>query len=129
MANSYYATGRRKEAIARVWLVEGQKGLLVNERSLENYFPRESHRVRIEEPLKKVNFLDRFGVKAHVAGGGQTGQAQALRLGIARALLKVDENLRSVLRKDGFLTRDPRAKERKKYGQKGARRSFQYTKR
>ena len=129
MANSYYATGRRKEAVARVWLLEGQKGLLVNERSLENYFTLESHRVRVEEPLKKTNFLDRFGIKVRVAGGGLNGQALAVRLGIARALLKVDENLRSVLRKEGFLTRDPRAKERKKYGRKGARRSFQYTKR
>ena len=79
--------------------------------------------------IKVVNFLERFGVKAKIHGGGSTGQAGALRLGIARALLKVDENLRPVLRKGGFLTRDPRAKERKKYGKKGARRSFQYTKR
>ena len=125
----YYATGRRKEAIARVWLKEGEKGLHVNDRSLENYFPRENDRVMVQEPLKATNFLERFGVQARIAGGGQTGQAGALRLGIARALIKFDENLRPLLRKNGFLTRDPRAKERKKYGRKGARRSFQYTKR
>ena len=127
--NAYYATGRRKEAVARVWLVEGEKGLVINQRPLDNYFSREAHRVWAAEPLKKTNFLDRFGVKAQVIGGGHSGQAVAVRLGIARALVRFDENLRSQLRKDGFLTRDPRAKERKKYGRKGARRSFQYTKR
>jgi len=126
---TYYATGRRKEAVARVWLVEGEKGLVVNERPLENFFPREAHRVWVREPLKSANFDERFGVRASVAGGGSSGQAGALRLGIARALLKFDENLRPGFRKSGFLTRDPRAKERKKYGRKGARRSFQYTKR
>ena len=127
--NTYYATGRRKEAIARVWLKEGEKGLMVNERPFENYFPREADRVWVQGPLKAANFSDRFGVKATVEGGGPSGQAGALRLGIARALLEFDENLRPVLRKGGFLTRDPRVKERKKYGRKGARRSFQYTKR
>lgn len=127
--NTYYATGRRKEAVARVWLKEGEKGFQVNTRPLENYFPREAHRVLVQEPLKAANFLERFGVLARVHGGGPTGQAAALRLGIARALLQADENLRPLFRKTGFLTRDPRAKERKKYGQKGARRSFQYTKR
>lgn len=125
----HYATGRRKEAIARVWIKEGDKGVQVNERSLENYFPREADRIRIQEPLKVVNFTDRFGVRAIVKGGGPTGQGVAIRLGIARALVKFDESLRPALRKGGLLTRDPRAKERKKYGHKGARRSFQYTKR
>ena len=125
----HYATGRRKEAIARVWLEDGQKGLQINDRSFENYFPREADRIRIQEPLKVANFTDRFGVRAIVKGGGPTGQAAAVRLGIARALVKFDENLRPALRKGGLLTRDPRAKERKKYGHKGARRSFQYTKR
>lgn len=125
----FYATGKRKEAIARVRLKEGEKGILVNERPLEGYFPREAHRIVIQEPLKVTNFLERFAVQAQIEGGGPTGQAGALRLGIARALLKFDENLRPVLRKGGFLTRDPRSKERKKYGRKGARRSFQYTKR
>ena len=129
MSTSYYATGRRKEAVARVWLVEGEKGLTVNERPFENYFPREADRVWVQGPLKAANGADRFGVKADIQGGGPSGQAGALRLGIARALVKFDENLRPVLRKGGFLTRDPRAKERKKYGRKGDRRSFQYTKR
>lgn len=115
--------------MARVWLVEGEKGLLVNERPLENFFPREAHRVQIQEPLKISNSGERFGVRARIEGGGPSGQAGALRLGIARALLKFDENLRPAFRKGGLLTRDPRAKERKKYGRKGARRSFQYTKR
>ena len=127
--NTHSATGRRKSAIARVRLQEGEKGFLINERPLEEYFPREAHRVWVQGPLKAVNFMERFAVRAKVEGGGLTGQAGALRLGIARALLTVDENLRPVLRKGGFLTRDPRAKERKKYGRKGARRSFQYTKR
>ena len=127
--NAYAATGRRKQSIARVRLLEGEKGFLINERPLEEYFPRESHRVWVQGPLKAADFVERFGVQARVAGGGLTGQAGALRLGIARALLHADENLRSLLRKGGFLTRDPRAKERKKYGRKGARRSFQYTKR
>lgn len=127
--STYYATGRRKEAVARVWLVEGEKNILVNERPFESYFPREADRVWVQGPLKAADFLDRFGVKADLQGGGPSGQAGALRLGIARALLEFDENLRPALRKGGFLTRDPRAKERKKYGRKGARRSFQYTKR
>lgn len=127
--STYYATGRRKEAVARVWLREGEKGLIVNERPFENYFPREADRVWVQAPLKAANFVERFGVKAHLKGGGASGQAGALRLGIARALLEFDESLRPLLRKGGFLTRDPRAKERKKYGKKGARRSFQYTKR
>lgn len=129
MTNAYYATGRRKEAVARVWLKEGEKAYLINNRTLENYFPREGHRTLIRGPLAAVNFSDRFGVQAEVMGGGPTGQAAAIRLGVARALLEFDENLRPTLRKGGFLTRDPRAKERKKYGHKGARRSFQYTKR
>lgn len=127
--NVYFASGRRKGAVARVWLQEGDKGFEVNARPFENYFTRETHRVRIQEPLKASNLLERFKVRAHVKGGGLTGQAEAIQLGIARALLTRDQNLRSLLRKNGFLTRDPRVKERKKYGRKGARRSFQYTKR
>lgn len=127
--NIYYATGRRKEAVARVWLREGEKGFEINRRTFENYFPRESQRILVRLPLVTANLTERFGVKVDVAGGGPNGQAGAVRLGIARALVKVDQALRSQLRKAGFLTRDPRAKERKKYGHKGARRSFQYTKR
>lgn len=129
MNNFYYATGRRKEAIARVWLLEGTKEYRINQRAFENYFAREADRVSVQEPLKVLNFLERFGLRVHVSGGGVSGQAMAVRLGVARALVKFDENLKPQLRKSGFLTRDPRAKERKKYGHKGARRSFQYTKR
>lgn len=124
-----YATGRRKEAVARVWLREGEKSFEVNGKPLEGYFPREADQLRVKEPLKAANFLERFGVRAHLEGGGKRGQIGALRLGLARALLKFDEALRPLLRKQGFLTRDPRVKERKKFGRKGARRSFQYTKR
>lgn len=127
--SSYYATGRRKESVARVWLEEGEKGFQINKRSLENYFPRETDRMWVKGPLAVANVSERFGVRAQVKGGGNTGQAGALRLGIARALLVVDQTLRPLLRKAGYLTRDPRSKERKKYGRKGARRSFQYTKR
>ena len=125
----YCATGRRKRAIARVWLFDGGKESLVNGQSLEAFFPRETLRMIIQQPMEAVQLVDRFGLKAHVEGGGLSGQAGAIRMGISRALVKFDESLRSVLRKNGFLTRDPREKERKKYGHKGARRSFQYTKR
>ncbi len=128
-ASNYFATGRRKEAIARVWLTEDDKSVSINKRPVEQYFHRETHRVLIQGPLKATNVQERFGVRAFVSGGGQTGQADAIRLGIARALVKFDETLRPILRKAGLLTRDPRAKERKKYGRKGARRRFQYTKR
>lgn len=128
-SSAYYATGRRKESVARVWLADGSKEFVVNDRTLENFFPRETHRAIINQPLELTKLRDRFGITATVKGGGLTGQAEALRLGIARALLDFDQNLRPLLRKGGFLTRDPREKERKKYGRKAARRSFQYTKR
>ena len=127
--NSYYATGRRKEAIARVWLEDGGKQISVNNRSLEQFFPRETLRMIIQQPLEAVKLIDRFGIKVQVKGGGLSGQAEAVRLGISRALIRFDQNLRPLLRKSGLLTRDPREKERKKYGRKKARRSFQYTKR
>lgn len=126
---TYYATGRRKESVARVWLADGAKDIVVNGRTIENYFPRETHRVIVSQPLELLKLRERFGVKVKVKGGGLTGQAESVRLGIARALLEFDQSLRPLLRKGGFLTRDPRQKERKKYGRRGARRSFQYTKR
>ncbi|MBI1977596.1 MAG: 30S ribosomal protein S9 [Candidatus Omnitrophica bacterium] len=126
---SYYATGRRKSSIARVWLEDGSKEVLVNGSKLEAYFPRETLRMIIQQPFEAAKLGDRFGLKAEVKGGGLTGQAEALRLGISRALIQFDSNLRPLLRKGGFLTRDPRKKERKKFGRKKARRSFQYTKR
>ncbi len=125
----YYATGKRKNAIARVWMSEGQGDLVVNDRTIKNYFLRENLCMIIKQPLETVNSLGRFNIKARVAGGGLAGQAEALRHGIAKALVVFDESLRSPMRKGGFLTRDPRMKERKKYGRKKARRAFQFTKR
>ena len=125
----YYATGRRKTSIARVWLEDGAKENLVNGRSIKDYFPREILQMIIQQPFESVKLQERFGIKAEVKGGGLMGQAEAVRLGIAKALLEFDQNLRSALRKSGLLTRDPRKKERKKFGRKKARRSFQYTKR
>lgn len=127
--NSYYATGRRKTSIARVWLQTGTKDVSINGSKFEDYFPRETLRMTIREAFELTKTSDRFGAKVHVAGGGLSGQAGAVRLGIARALVQSDPSLRPVLRENGLLTRDPRKKERKKYGRKGARRRFQYTKR
>lgn len=123
------ATGRRKEASARVILRPGSGQVLVNGRPLDQYFPGAWRRYRVLEPLKVANADGRFDVHANVRGGGISGQADAVRHGIARALLAVDPSLRPVLRQHGLLTRDPRAKERKKYGRKRARRGFQYSKR
>lgn len=127
--NSYYATGRRKRSIARIWLTDGGKENTVNTQTFEVFFPRETLRMIIQQPFEAAQLTGRFGIRATVVGGGLSGQAGAVRLGIARALIKFDEKLRAVLRKNGLLTRDPREKERKKYGHKKARRSFQYTKR
>lgn len=125
----YHGVGRRKTSIARVWLRPGTGQMMVNDRPLDQYFNRPLWKVLISQPLKAAGFEGRFDLLANVAGGGLTGQAGAIRLGIARALLHVDPGLRSILRKAGFLTRDPRAKERKKYGQRGARARFQFSKR
>jgi small subunit ribosomal protein S9 len=125
----YMAVGRRKEAIARVQMVPGTGNILVNEQPYEKYFIRETDRIIIKQPLQVTNNLDKYDIIANIVGGGLTGQAGALRLGIARALLKSEPKLKDLLRKHGFLTRDPRMKERKKYGQKGARKRFQWTKR
>ena len=123
------ATGRRKEAVARVRLVTGSGTILVNHRSAEDYFPRETLRLAIRSPLLLTHQLGKYNVLADVAGGGLTGQAGAIRLGVARALIKLDPAHRATLHGAGLLTRDPRMKERKKYGLKGARKRFQWTKR
>ena len=123
------ATGRRKTAIARVRLVAGTGKILVNGRAFENYFPLESHRVVVTSPFVVTGTLDKFGAQVRVTGGGPNGQAGAVRHGVARALLTVDVNMRPLLKAEGFLTRDPRMRERKKYGQPGARKRFQYSKR
>ena len=127
--NTFYATGRRKESVARVWITAGGNGIVVNEKPIEQFFGRETLRMIVNQPLELTETVGKFGISTTVKGGGPTGQAGAIRLGIARALLQFNETLRSSLRRGGFLTRDPRSKERKKYGRKGARRSFQFTKR
>ena len=124
-----WATGRRKEAVARVRLVTGVGTIVVNNRAYEDYFPRETLRLAIRSPLLVTQQLGKYSVLANVNGGGLTGQAGAIRLGIARALVKLDPAHRVTLHGAGFLTRDPRMRERKKYGQKGARKRFQWTKR
>ena len=125
----FWGTGRRKASIARVRLFAGPGTILVNSKPFDAYFPRESLRLAIRQPLIITHQLGKHNVSAEVVGGGLNGQAGALRLGIARALLKFDPALKTPLRGAGLLTRDPREKERKKYGQKGARKRFQWTKR
>ena len=128
-ATQYYATGRRKESTARVFLRPGSGTITVNRRALDNYFPTESLRVQVKVPLVLSEVDAQFDVLATVSGGGVTGQAGAIRLGIARALCAFNGELRPRLKKDGLLTRDARAKERKKYGMAGARKRFQFSKR
>ena len=123
------ATGRRKDAIARVRLVPGNGNMIVNNKPLLDYFKRETLKMIIEQPMEVTETLGNYDVIARVGGGGLSGQAGAVRLGISRALVKADEELKSKLRGSGFLTRDPRMVERKKYGQPGARKRFQFSKR
>jgi small subunit ribosomal protein S9 len=125
----YYGTGRRKTSIARVWLRPGSGRIVINRRSFESYFPRETLRMIIAQPFQVTNTGGQFDIVASVDGGGPTGQAGAMRHGIARALVTFDDALRLPLKKAGLLTRDPRMRERKKYGQPGARQKFQYSKR
>ncbi|MFH1798966.1 MAG: 30S ribosomal protein S9 [Candidatus Omnitrophota bacterium] len=125
----YVAVGRRKEAVARVRLRPGKGKIRVNKREFEEFFPRETHRILIKKPLDVAKSGDKYDIFATIVGGGISGQAGALRHGIARALLKTDEKIRLVLKKAGFLTRDSRIKERKKYGRKRARKRFQFSKR
>ncbi|MEJ2313350.1 MAG: 30S ribosomal protein S9 [Nitrospirota bacterium] len=125
----YTATGRRKSSVASVEMIPGRGQITVNKRTYEAYFPRPSLQMIIRQPLEFTGMAGKFDVKARVNGGGLSGQADALRLGISRALVKLDSELRPRLKKEGFLTRDPREKERKKYGQPGARKRFQFSKR
>jgi small subunit ribosomal protein S9 len=125
----YLGTGRRKTSIARVFLRPGSGKIIVNGRPFENYFPTEAGRMPVKQPLETVEMQDRFDVVVLANGGGISGQAGAIRLGIARALVEFNAELRGALKKAGLLTRDPRAHERKKYGQKGARKRFQFSKR
>ena len=125
----YYGTGRRKKSIARVYLVPGTGHITINKRDIDNYLGLETLKVIVRQPLVATNTVDKFDVIVNVHGGGFTGQAGAIRHGIARALLKADNDYRPVLKKAGYLTRDPRMKVRKKYGLKAARRAPQFSKR
>ena len=130
MANAkYYGTGRRKSSVARVYLVPGTGKITINKRDIDEYFGLDTLKVIVRQPLVATETTDKFDVLVNVKGGGYTGQAGAIRHGISRALLTVDEDYRQVLKKAGFLTRDPRMKERKKYGLKAARRAPQFSKR
>lgn len=129
MENRYYATGKRKEAIAKVWIFPGEGNITVNDKPLDEYFCRESSRMVIKQPLAATENLSRFDISASVCGGGHSGQAGALRLGLSKALMLANPNLRLTLKRAGFLTRDSRIVERKKYGRKGARKRFQFSKR
>jgi len=125
----YYATGKRKTAIARTWLRPGQGTIIVNGRTLEQYFGRETSKMMILQPLELTETVGKFDILVNVTGGGLSGQAGAIKHGISKALQEYDPDLRPILKKAGFLTRDSRIKERKKYGQKGARARYQYSKR
>jgi small subunit ribosomal protein S9 len=126
---STYATGKRKTAVARVWLKAGSGQIQVNGVAGDSYFERETSRMIMRQSLELIEVLDQYDVKATVCGGGHSAQADAMRHGIARALIAIDPERRPTLKKAGFLTRDARKKERKKYGQPGARKRFQYSKR
>ena len=125
----FYGTGRRKKSVARVRVYPGTGKIIINDRDIDNYFGLETLKLIVRQPLALTETSEKFDVICKVQGGGVTGQAGAIRHGIARALLQYDENLRPALKKAGFLTRDPRMKERKKYGLKGARRAPQFSKR
>ncbi len=125
----YYGTGRRKTSTARVYLRPGNGDIIINRRGFDEYFPNEALRMIIRQPLRLTDTTEKFNILVNVNGGGTAGQAGAVRHGITRALLEFNADLRPTLKKAGFITRDPRQKERKKYGQKGARKRFQFSKR
>ena len=127
--DKYYGTGRRKSSVARVYLTPGKGDVIINKRNMDDYFGLETLKVIVRQPFVATGTTEKFDVLVNVRGGGYTGQAGAIRHGIARALLEVDADYRPVLKKEGFLTRDPRMKERKKYGLKAARRAPQFSKR
>jgi small subunit ribosomal protein S9 len=128
-AKTFYGTGKRKSSIARVWLKPGTGVITVNSKSLDDYFGRETSKMVVRQPLELVEKVGQFDINVTVAGGGDSGQAGAIKHGITKALLEVDAELRGTLKKAGFITRDARVKERKKYGKAAARRSFQFSKR
>jgi small subunit ribosomal protein S9 len=126
---SFYGTGKRKSSIARVWLKPGSGKIIVNDKTLDDYFGRETSKMVVKQPLELTENSDKFDIFVTVKGGGDSGQAGAIKHGITKALLEVDVALRGVLKKAGFITRDSRVKERKKYGKAAARASFQFSKR
>jgi small subunit ribosomal protein S9 len=125
----FYATGKKKTSVARVWIKPGTGNIVVNKRSIDEYFGRETSKMVIRQPLELTSNVGKYDIIVNVAGGGPSGQAGAIKHGITKALLEVDIALRGVLKKAGFITRDSRIKERKKYGKRAARRSFQFSKR
>jgi small subunit ribosomal protein S9 len=128
-SQSFYATGRRKTAIARVWLTPGSGAITINKRDIDNYFGRPTSKMVLRQPLEATENVGKYDIQVNVCGGGLQGQAEAIRHGITRALMLINIGLRPTLKKAGFVTRDDRKKERKKYGQRGARARFQYSKR
>ncbi len=125
----FYATGKKKTSIARVWMKPGSGDVVINKRTMDEYFGRETSKMVVRQPLELTENVGKFDITVNVQGGGPSGQAGAIKHGITKALLEVDPQLRATLKKAGFITRDSRIKERKKYGQRGARRSFQFSKR
>jgi small subunit ribosomal protein S9 len=128
-AASFYGTGKRKSSIARVWIKPGSGNIIVNNKSLDDYFGRETSKMIVKQPLELTETVGKFDINVTVCGGGDSGQAGAIKHGITKALLEADVELRGTLKKAGFITRDSRIKERKKYGKAAARRSFQFSKR
>ena len=129
MSDQVYSTGRRKESIARVWITNGTGNITINKKNIDDYFPDKALRMIINQPLEVAKKSDSVDLIITVLGGGLSGQAGAIKHGLSRALTKIDPNTKDVLKKNGFLTRDPRTVERKKYGRQKARRSFQFSKR
>ena len=128
-ASAFYATGRRKTAIARVWMAPGSGVIQINKRDIDNYFGRPTSKMVLRQPLEATENVGKYDIFVNVCGGGLQGQAEAIRHGITRALMLINPSWRGTLKKAGFVTRDDRKKERKKYGQRGARARFQYSKR
>jgi small subunit ribosomal protein S9 len=127
--NAFYSTGRRKQAVARVWMMPGTGKIAINKREIDDYFGRATSKMVLRQPLELTETLGRYDIFVNVSGGGLSGQAEAIRLGVTRALMLINPSFRPALKKAGYVTRDPRIVERKKYGQRGARARFQFSKR
>jgi small subunit ribosomal protein S9 len=127
--NAFYSTGRRKQAVARVWMMPGTGKIAINKRDVDDYFGRATSKMILRQPLELTETLGRYDIYINVTGGGLSGQAEAIRLGVTRSLMQINASFRPALKKAGYVTRDPRIVERKKYGQRGARARFQFSKR